>query len=187
MIWWLIDNAKLVYVALAVVALVLAAIYWRNRRGKHLIALGAIVALVGLFWLLTRLIITDRKQIQQNLFALANTVLEQRPFGDYLTPEFEFQGLKRDAILAAVPRTVRDHEVTNFHIWEFSIDELSRPEKRAKASFYLRVDSAHGEYPMLCRGTFTLDNEKWRLQNMEIYHYNPLGSSGSPLSVPLSR
>ena len=76
MLWWLVDHATVCYLLLDLAALVLVAIFWSNRRVAYLLAAGGALGLIALVWLLTIIVITDRKQLYLNVQAMARGVEE---------------------------------------------------------------------------------------------------------------
>src|SRR5579864_3568241 len=62
---WLVDNSATVYFILGIAVLGLFALWWMNRRGKYLLALLVPIALIGLTWLLTLMVVTDQRRLEQ--------------------------------------------------------------------------------------------------------------------------
>lgn len=79
MLAWFVDNANVVYVILGLIVLGLAVSWWLNRRVRTLAVIAGVVGLGALFWLLTLWIPTDRKQIQANVWAMRQAVLDRKP------------------------------------------------------------------------------------------------------------
>src|SRR5690349_122568 len=74
---WLIDHANVVYILLGIVALGFVTAWWLNKRVKFLAYALLPLALIGLFWLFTRMVVTDQQQIQLNVEAMAEAVVNQ--------------------------------------------------------------------------------------------------------------
>jgi hypothetical protein len=79
MLSWLVDNAVVIYLVCAIAGLGLLAGWLKTRRREFLIGLGAVAAVAGLVLILSFLIVTDRKQIERNLQALAAGMKERPP------------------------------------------------------------------------------------------------------------
>src|SRR5690242_12177157 len=117
--WYLVDNASSLYLLLGVAGVIIASIIWRTRQAKYFIPLGIILVLVGLVWLMTRLVVTDRLQIENNIRGLADAVLEQKPdrVASFLAQDFEYGGIKREEAAKGVVDTAHRHTVFNYKIW----------------------------------------------------------------------
>jgi hypothetical protein len=80
---WLFEGRMGVYVALAAVAVVLLLIGRQTGKRSWLLAGGIAAALIGVYFLLDRLVETDReagrKQIQERIEAMVNAVKERKP------------------------------------------------------------------------------------------------------------
>ncbi len=186
MIWWVVDNANLIYLLFTLAALFVGVAAWQTRRVKYLVWLGIIVALAALFWFLCSLVITDRKQVELNIDDMARATLDRnasRLMG-HLATNFEFQGHKRKQIADAVIRTAEAGQVNGYRMWDFSIDELSRPQRKAKVTFRLRIDTARGDaHMLLCRASFVLEGDRWLLTTFQVF--NPVANTDQPIGVPL--
>src|SRR5581483_1072824 len=75
---WLFEGQTTVYVLLGTLLLACFFIYWQYRRRAWLYAMAVVVALIGLYWLLDRLVETDREQVQREVEALAADVRGHR-------------------------------------------------------------------------------------------------------------
>jgi hypothetical protein len=186
MIWWLVDNANLILLVLALGLLILTPLYWQTRKRKYVLPLGVLLCGMGLLWLLSRVVVTDRKQIEINVRAMADATLERRVnlLRTYLGQDFEYAGINRAEIADKVIQAARHFKVTDYYIWDFTIEELFRPQGKAKASFSLRVNSGEEIIFMgLCRTTFVLENERWCLQSIQVY--NRFADTDRPFIIPL--
>lgn len=185
MSWWLVDHGNLVLLVLGLAGFVLAAIYWQNRRVKTLIAIGGILVLVVLFWFMTRLVITDRKQLELNVYGMANATLEKRPdmLRTYLSQDFTYQSLRRTDVAEKVVGAALTYRVTGFYISDFQVEEVSRKEGRARVSFRLRIDAESGVRPFLCKAEFVLETDRWGLSKFDLY--NPFVNQDEPFQFHL--
>ena len=68
---WLFEGWLEIYILLAVLAFARILAVWPFRRKVWLITLFSVIALIGVYWLLDRLVETDREQIERKLTALA--------------------------------------------------------------------------------------------------------------------
>lgn len=185
MIWWTVDNANGIWIALALGVLAFLAFFWNSGRVKYLVGAAILVVIGLLLYALTQLTLTDRRQVRDNMEALAFGALRQnpKPFQEFLSDDFEYGNLKKSEIAQHVIDTAKQFGVNGYKIWDWEIEELSREKGQAKALFKLRVDGQNGQFLALCRGTFVLERNVWRLKAIQMY--NIMGGFDQPIHVPL--
>jgi hypothetical protein len=187
MLWWVVDHAGLLYFLLGVALLALAAAWWLNRERKYLIALGVPAGLLVLVWLLTLVIVTDRQQLRRNIEDMAQAVNDNRPANivRHLARDFSYQGVTRESAEAAIGNAIRDSGVTFVQVWNFDVEELSRPEGKARIAFLTRADLRGGQAtaPLWCRADFVLEDGQWRLKGFNFY--NGFVNTDQPIQIPL--
>jgi hypothetical protein len=182
---WLVDHANTIYLVLGAVALGFAAAFWLNKRVKFLAIAGGVLALIGLFWLLTQWVVTDRGQIRRNLDTMASAVVDgdaDRLF-KYVAADFQYQGMSRKQLYEAVSRTIKFYNITDIPITNTEIESLSRETRSAKVTFNATVHGPEGPRPFLLRTDFVLEGEVWKIRAMRIY--NPLVNTDQEITVPL--
>src|SRR5262245_13347931 len=67
MLFWIVDHAGIFYWLLSFVALGFIATWYWTKRAKFLGYGGAVVGVGALLFLLTRIVVSDRQQIQNNI------------------------------------------------------------------------------------------------------------------------
>src|SRR5262249_39447146 len=109
MLWWMIDNVNLVYLLLGLVGLVCAVQWWQTRKKRYVIALGVIVALIGLVFLLTRLMVTDRQRLVQTVQEMAQELQERKldRFFEHVSPNFLHRGMDAQAFRTDVAEKLK--------------------------------------------------------------------------------
>src|SRR2546421_4342807 len=124
---WIVDNANLVYIVLGIILLGLGVSWWLHRRVKTLVIAGGVIALIGLFWLLTWLIPTDRKQIEANLWEMALAAREGKADGvaKHLAKSFRYGGMNRDEVARAAAASAKNFKVESVNLWEFDVKSLT--------------------------------------------------------------
>jgi len=181
MTWWLVDNIALIYFLLGLAALVVIVLFYQNKRGRELLALAVILGLAFLFWLLTAVTVTDRKQIELNMHALAQAALNNKP--DQVTPQlasdFTYGGLSKPQIGDYVTAHARMGGVSGYNISSFNVDKLDKDRGNAEASFMLAIDHSGGKAVFRCKTIFVIEDTKWRLQKIVLY--NPVVDSDKPM------
>jgi hypothetical protein len=182
---WLFDHAGAVYLILGLAAVGFLFAFRLNHRVVHLGGGAGCLVLIALFWLLSQSILTDRKQIELTVRRLADAVVsrDQSELFHCVSRDFNYQGMDRQTLYDKVAQAVKTHAVKYVHIWDFEVESLSRPERRAKVNFKTRVDSPDGERLLLLRTDFVLEDDVWKMLALKLY--NPIVNTDQPLDVPL--
>jgi len=182
---WFIDNATIWFLLIGMIALGFGAAWWLGRKREHLIGLIVAIGLIALLWFLARVVVTDRKQLELNVRAMANAVIEGKRdvLQQNLANDFELQGIKRQDLVPAAMRNAKDYQVTDIVISSFDVEELK--DTTAKVYFRGTVHSKTEGRPFLlgCRGFFVKENDQWKLK--EIRFYNPLVNQNQPITLPI--
>jgi hypothetical protein len=184
---WLVDHAGLAYLLLGIVALGLASAWWMTRERNYLIGLAATAAMIFLVWLLGRLIVTDRQQIEANLWAMAQGVTDGQPDQVFchLSRQFHFQDMDRDAFLPRAAKAIQQHRVKELYLWDFQVEQLDRQARTARMAFNVRLTSPWSDSPQffLVRADFVLEDGQWRMKGFRLF--NPVADTDRPIPVPL--
>jgi hypothetical protein len=142
--------------------------------------------LLGLVFLLTRLVVTDRQQLERSLWAMAQGVTEGKPdeVFKHVAKTFHYAGMDRAEFLARADRAIRRRHVTDLYLWRFDPEELDREGKKARVAFNMRVTSdwTDGTQIFLVRADFVLEDGQWRMKTFKIY--NPVVNTDQPIPVP---
>jgi hypothetical protein len=183
---WLVDNANALYVLLAIGAAGFVTFGWLNRRVRYLAYGLGPIALIGLVWLLTRVFISDSKQLELNVDAIARAVVAGRT-DDLLTHvsnDFRYKRLTRADLKTLARSATEDYEVNAVRIRKFNVDDLSREKKLAKTSFRVSAWSAGNDQPYMfnVEADFVLEGDQWKLQTMRFY--NPFVNQDQELDLP---
>jgi hypothetical protein len=168
---WLVDNANTVYVLLGIVALGFVTAWWMNKRVVFLAWAGGFVVLMVLFWLLTRVVVTDRQQIEHTVVAMANAVVEKKPQEvlKHVSRDFQYKQMKREELAALINTSVDRWKINEVKIWDFDVIELSRPQRSAKVRFKASVFASELDRPVvvLCVGDFALEDDEWKMRTID--------------------
>src|SRR5438105_1997064 len=132
---WLVDNANTWFVLLGILGLGLGMAWWIQRQPRLLLGVAAAVALIALVWLLTRLVVTDRQQLQANIREMANAVVEGKAdvLLKHLANDFQFQGRQRQDLVDGIARGAKLYRVSNVVISGFDVEEWQ--DRSAKVFF----------------------------------------------------
>jgi hypothetical protein len=167
---WLIDHANHLYLLLGLVAVGLLTAGWLTRRVKFFLYAGIPIVLMGVVWLLTETIVTDRQQIQQNVRIMADAVVrgDADELFKHVARDFRYKQLTREQLAVVLKGIAAQHKITEVKIWEFEFDEVSRETLTAKAHFKATVfDKDSALAVVFCVATFTLDDNRWKLRAID--------------------
>jgi hypothetical protein len=179
---WFVDNANLWYVLLGMVALGFGTAWWLRRKTKYLLGTIVAVGVIFLLWLLTRLIVTDRQQLELDVRAMAAAVLASKSdvLLKHLANDFEFQGLKRQDIGDHAGQVAKRYRISDIVISAFDVEELK--ERSATVYFRATIHGPDGPHMLGCRVFFVKENDQWRVKEVGVY--NPLVNQNQPITVP---
>jgi uncharacterized membrane protein (Fun14 family) len=179
MLAWLVDHAHVVYFVLGVIVLGLLVSFWLKRRVRTLFFALVGVALIALFWLLTVIVPTDRKQIEANLWEMALAARDKRSSDlvKHLTRDFVFQGRNRDE----TGKVAVKHRVDSVNLWEFDWKEVT--DTRAEVWFRCVAHGDGGTFLAICRATFVKEGELWKLQRISFHQ--PVANTNEEIAIPL--
>lgn len=186
MLSWIVDHAVLIYVILGLFGLGFALLYRQNRDRRHLYGFLAVVGLGSLVFLLFFFVVTDRQRLQKNVDGMVKAVLtgNEEQLRKRLAPDFNLAGRDRDNVARSVISSAKSYGVSDIYVFKWRVDELSRPDKKAVASFGARVDWAGGnQYLVQCKATFVLVGDDWLLRSIEFF--NPVVNQDQPITIPL--
>lgn len=186
MLWWLVDHATVWYLLLGIITLVLVAAWYLNRRLVFLSWAAGVVGLILLVWLLTRLVVTDRVQLVQNIQAMAAGVQEGKPeeVFRYFSADFRYEHLKKEEFRQRAAKVIRRQRVRDLHLWDYDVEELDRSAGTARVAFRVRA-MLEGDRPhlALCRLHFRREGGQWRLLGLQLF--NPVTDTDRPIQLPL--
>ena len=183
---WLVDHVNILYILLGIAALGLLTAGWVTRRVKFFLHAAIPLTLIGLVWLLTQLIVTDSKQIELDVHAMKDAVLRRDADAlmSHVSEDFRYEGVNKAMLGAGMKKTLEMHNVTEIHITQFEIKELSREKRHAKADFLVRVDSGNDMvFFGLCVTEFGLEGDQWRLKGIDFFRH----PGNQRITVPLGR
>lgn len=186
MLWWIVDHATVFYLLFGLVVLIILARWHFNKRVVYLGYAAGMVGLIFLVWLLSRLIVTDRGQLEHNIRAMAAGVENGKPeeVFRYFAKDFRFADMKKEDFCARAARAIRTWRVQQVHLWDFDVEEVNRTKGTARVAFRVRTTFAGGEIHFaLCRTQFRLEDDQWRLLGFQLF--NPVTDTDQPLHIPL--
>jgi hypothetical protein len=142
MLWWLVDNANLVLLVLGLVAIALGVLLWLTRRGAYLIGLGGVVALMALVWVLSLLVVTDRKRLVHIVEEVTERLNQKdlpgafKYFADDALVKIDGQALTRKQLMELAKDAFKRWGIERLIVWDVKVEKVERP--RAVVSFTVR-------------------------------------------------
>jgi hypothetical protein len=170
---WLIDNATGIYLLLLVIAAGFVVAWRFNQRVKFLGFAAMALVVLGLFWLMTRFVTTDAKQIENNVRAMAQAV-EAGKMDDlfkHVSNDFAYKGMTREMLYQAARKSIEGNKVREVRITRFEVEEISHAKKLAKVRFGVTAFAAAMDqpFPFVTRAEFALEGDQWKLKTMRFF------------------
>jgi HAMP domain-containing protein len=173
MVDWLLEGRLSIYLFLAILAAIFAAFYIRIRKRVWIFPIVALLVLIGVYFLLDRVVETRREQIVRKLNEMAAAV--QRRDVDtifsHISDRFSAEGMSKATFRQYVELAMRSG-VDRLGVWDFHF-----PEETGRVTFQAKPD---GSLPGLgafyrVRAEFVLEGKEWRLMTFRVF--NPVDDS----------
>jgi hypothetical protein len=161
-----------IYLILAVVAVILIALWYRDRKRGWLYGLGVVALLAGVFFLLDYAIETPSKQIKRKLQLMAEGVKKKdtKAIFEQVSDQFSWEGLNKAEFKQLVDRLVETGFVHDLVIWDEKF-----PDATGNVVFMAKPKSPglQKDEMFRVRAKFVRDADKqWRLQSFTVH--NPI-------------
>jgi hypothetical protein len=167
---WLADNANYVYILLGLVALGFLSAGWITRRVKFFALAGIPIGIMVLFWLLTRLVVTDQQQLQTAVDEMASAAIKGDAAGlfKHVSRDFRHKQMTREQLAGFIKNAVTAHKITEVKIREFEVVEVSRATRSAKVNFRASIFDKDSVLALtFCIGDFVLEDDQWKLKAID--------------------
>jgi ketosteroid isomerase-like protein len=174
----LFEYRVTIYLILAVAAVILIALWFRDRRRGWLYGLGVVALLAGVFFLLDLTIETPSKQIKRKLQQMAQGVRNKdaKAIFAHVSDQFAWEdanNMNKAEFQRRVDRLLQSGLVTDLVIWDEKF-----PDDSGKVVFMAKpkgpgIPDGGDKYVFRVRATFVRDPDKqWRLKSFTTH--NPL-------------
>ena len=195
---WLFEGDTTAYVILAAVAVLLLVAWWQTRKRYWYFGIVAFLALIGLYFLLDRLVETDREQIERKVKEMSAGVRERnvdRIFAN-VSEQFRLNNQNRAAFRAFAEQALRRGQVTEVKTWGPQFPDDFRTKVRptgatgppeldaARVTFMVKPEGPGLGAPFFrCDATFVRDPDgQWRLFTFQLFQ--PGVDSNQPFQIP---
>ena len=190
---WLFEGRASVYVSLAAIAIVMLLAWQQTRKRFCLIGLAAALGLAGLYFLLDRLVETDREQVVRKVEEMAAGVRARNADAIFrhISDRFSRSGVDRARFREAVDSLLRNRMVDEVEVWDFQFPADSDtqgqlPGRSASGeaivvSFTAKPKGglADGKFGR-CDATFVHDADgQWRLFDFRVF--DPVANQPVPI------
>ena len=195
---WLFEGQTTVYVVLAAATVILFVAWWQTRKRYWFYGTVAFLALIGLYFLLDRLVETDREQIERKLNEMAAGVRERnvdRIFA-HVSEQFRLNNSDRAAFRAFAEGAIRTGQVTEVRVRDPQFpDDFRSTERRTVRGASQQVQLARVQFrallegpqltnaQFLVRATFVRDPDG-QLRLLDFQLFNPFVDQNQPIQLP---
>lgn len=181
---WLVDNTPTICILFGLIAAAFVVTWRFNQRVKFLGYAAGVLVLLALFWVATRFIDTDGKQLETNVHAMATAVTAGKvdDLFKHISKDFQYKEMTRDMLYAAARKAIEDHKVTDINITKFRPGVISREKKSATASFLISGSAVDFNFFYRVETDFILEGDAWKLKTMRFY--NPIVNQDKEIRLP---
>src|ERR1700686_2420325 len=181
---WLVDNATTLYILFGLIAVALVMIWRSNRQNKYLGYAAGAVGMLVVVWLLTLVVPSDSKQLEINVNAMAQAVMDGKvdDLFKHISNDFKYHTLTRDDLYKATQTAIKTHKVDGIGVSRFKVEELSRDKKFARASFVIAGAADAANFIYRGETDFVLEGEAWKVKTMRFY--NPVVNQDQEIRLP---
>ena len=183
---WLFEGRTSVYILLAIGAVVLFYFGWQLRRRALFVAGGIAAALILVYFLLDRIVETDREQVRRKLLAMADGVKARDAdrILAHVSEKFSSWGKNRATLRDYIVRHFQDGSIDELLIGDIEFPAGATPtaEGTVRVTFYAKPKSTRlGTTPSFPgEATFVRDLDgEWRVTGFNIFE--PFVNSNAPL------
>ncbi|MBI3821250.1 MAG: hypothetical protein HY289_01055 [Planctomycetes bacterium] len=181
---WLLDNTMTFSILFGIIAAALVYAWYSTRRNVYLYGAGSAIALIVLLWALTRLIVTDARQLEDNVHAMAEAVMAGKTddLFKHVSKDFRYHETTRDELNARARKQIEGRKVADIRITKFKVEEVSREKKFARTSFLASGSGEGFQFLYRVETDFILEGDAWKLKTMRFY--NPLVNQDQEIRLP---
>jgi hypothetical protein len=174
---WLFEGRLSVYVLLVVAAAALVYLWVKTRKRHWLLAALFVGLLAGFYFLLDRMVETDREQIERKVLEMAAAVRAKDIDGIFRHVSDNFRsasGKTKKDLRDMANSYVRTGEVREIVVWQFAFpDTPSRERKSCNVSFLVKFHGnlgKAGDFFYRCQAVFDFDPQNgWRLKGFDLF------------------
>lgn len=180
---WLFEGRKEVYYVLGAIAVILVIFWYQVPRRAYLISLAVCLSLIGLYYLLDRLVITYREEVEGTVELMAASVAEHkldRAFNHFAEQFRTPRNLSKQDLRALADRELKSGGVTSVTVWGFETPGPVDRSRKVTTTFSFKVQGAFGRDELFyrCEAVFAYEPPHgWQMQRckfLEPHTDNPI-------------
>jgi hypothetical protein len=172
MLDWLLDSRLTVYLIGTIAAVILLALWFRNRRRGWLYGLGVVALLLGVFAVLDLTIDTPKRQIRRKLREMAAAVKKRDTKAIFAHVSDSFTSDDPEPVTKAQFERRVDDLLKNGVVQDLVIWDEKFPDDSGKVEFMAKPKGPGipNEIGFRVRAVFVRDPDgQWRLKSFEVY------------------
>jgi hypothetical protein len=169
---WVFEGRPFVFVVCAALGVFLLLVWWQIRKFLFLLAVALVVAAIGLYALLDRVVETDREQLVRKVNELAAAVNARNVDALFENVSDNFRsarGEDKQRFRETVANYIQGGMVGNVRVWDIVCEGTpSRNHSPAHVVFSAKAESGR-ELLADCDTTFEYDAQHgWRLRSLRL-------------------
>ncbi|HMP01674.1 MAG TPA: hypothetical protein PKD86_05390 [Gemmatales bacterium] len=187
MVTWFTENPIGVYLFLGAVAVLFTLIFFNTRRPAHLAGVLGCLALGAGVWLIDRLVVTDREQVQLRTLALAAAVErgDLSALEEIISADFDPPPTGKETLMARARRYFLPGRNRTVRFSQLGVARSNDPQRltvrcNASASGHFGTFVVDPPYIGVTEFHFKKDADgRWRLTGFAVY-----GMGGEQINMP---
>jgi hypothetical protein len=191
---WVIDHPTIIYLPLICAAFALGGAWWVTRKRQWMRGLLVVAGLATLYFMLTCLVDTDRKQIERTLLTMADG-MKKPPLDKvflYVSDQFRSSLMVnngsvnwgKEELRQAATRACKDWGVEGIVIGDLEFKNLAGHEAVVAFTAKPLIGREYYTLPCPCEARFVREADgQWRMRELKVF--NPFVNTTEPLNIPL--
>ena len=168
------DPTTTTYLLFAVLVAVAGVAWVRLRSRKATIALAVAVGLLGLLFLIDKLVESPREEAVRRVNAMCDAATAVQPdrFIEHLSTSFTLQGADREKVRRSGVWGLVSRERVRAAAWGFGHDETEyKSDTEVEIRFFAKAQTPNREgLARYVRATFVREDGAFKLKMMQFYH-----------------
>jgi len=177
---WFTENAWPPMLIAGLVALIFIGMWNGNRRGIYLVIAGVCLAMIGVFYVMERAIITQGELLQQDVVQVCEQFRKRDPA---IVNHFsEKAGSFRLLVIAAMAVVEVRSEIRTTDFQTTFTNENSRANVHFRANGEFAAMGFSGAHPFRCILTYQKEGSDWKI--VEVQRLDPINGKKMEIMEP---